>query len=103
MTTIRFTRRSSFLGMILLLIGRTACAQTLEASVARVDITPSPGLQLQGYGNADRISTGVRDPLYARVLVIGVGSSRLAIVDLDLTNCYFWTGLSGAVAQCNAK
>jgi len=61
-----------------------ARTQTLEAGVARVDITPPPGLLLQGYPHPERIATGVRDPLYARVLVLGVGSARLAIVDLDL-------------------
>jgi hypothetical protein len=71
--------------MILLLISGPACAQTLEAGVARVDITPPLGLPLQGYGgHPERIAAGVRDPLYARVLVLGAGSTRLALVDLDL-------------------
>jgi len=54
--------------------------------VARADITPPSGLLLQGYPDPDskRIATGVRDPLFARVLVLRVGEVRLAIVDLDL-------------------
>jgi len=84
MTKMRFTTRASFLGLILLLITRPACAQALEAGVARVDITPSPGLLLQGYPHPERIATGVRDPLYARILVLRAGATRLAIVDLDL-------------------
>jgi hypothetical protein len=61
-------------------------ALSLEAGVARADITPPIGLLLQGYPDPDskRTATGVRDPLYARVLVLRVGEVQLAIVDLDL-------------------
>jgi neutral/alkaline ceramidase-like enzyme len=59
-------------------------AQTFAAGVARVDITPPNGLPLQGYPGSGRNATGVRDPLYARVLVLHVGAQRLALVDLDL-------------------
>lgn len=80
----RVITRSGFTVLIWLLLTGTSRAQTLQAGVARVDITPPPGLLLQGYPHPDRLATGVRDPLYARVLVLGVGSSRLALVDLDL-------------------
>jgi len=59
-------------------------SQTLEAGVARVDITPPNGMALQGYPDSGRRATGVRDPLYARVLLLRVGAQRLALVDLDL-------------------
>ena len=61
-------------------------ALTLEAGASRVDITPPNGLLLQGYPDPDsqRAATGVRDPLYARVLALRVGGVCLAIVDLDL-------------------
>jgi hypothetical protein len=61
-------------------------ALTLEAGASRVDITPPNGLLLQGYPDPEsqRAATGVRDPLYARVLALRVGEECLAIVDLDL-------------------
>ena len=69
-----------------LLIAATsqARAQTLHAGVARVDITPPAGLLLQGYSNPERLATGTRDPLFARILVLEAGTTRLALVDLDL-------------------
>ena len=59
-------------------------AQTLEAGVVRVEITPPVGLVLEGYPGSGRIATGARDPLYARVLLLKAGTTRLALVDLDL-------------------
>jgi neutral ceramidase len=59
-------------------------AQTLEAGVARVDITPPIGMVLQGYPESGCTAIGVRDVLYARVLALRVGPQRLALVDLDL-------------------
>lgn len=84
MTIDRFVIRSIFACTVLLLTSGSASAGTLQAGVTRVDITPPPGLLLQGYPHPGRVATGVRDPLYARVLVLGVGSTRVAIVDLDL-------------------
>ncbi len=56
----------------------------LKAGVARVDITPPPGLPMYGYFDRRQLSTGTLDPLYARVLVLEVGEKRLALVTLDL-------------------
>src|SRR5215472_6380084 len=67
-----------------LLTGTPMQAQSLEAGVARVDITPPRGLALQGYPGAGRLATDVRDPLFARVLVLRSSSTRVALVDLDL-------------------
>src|SRR5215469_2540192 len=57
---------------------------TLKAGVARVEITPPIGLSMYGYGNRKGTSTGILDPLMARVLVLEVGEQRLALVVLDL-------------------
>src|SRR6516164_9020084 len=57
---------------------------TLKAGVARVEITPPTGLSMYGYGNRKGTSTGILDPLMARVLVLKVGEKRLALVVLDL-------------------
>lgn len=56
----------------------------LKAGVAKVDITPPIGLSMWGYGNRKGVSTGTLDPLYARVLVLEAGETRLALVALDL-------------------
>lgn len=57
---------------------------TFEAGVAKVDITPPPGLPMYGYFSRTQLSTGTLDPLYARVLVLKAGDSCLALVTLDL-------------------
>jgi neutral ceramidase len=57
---------------------------TLKAGVAKADITPPPGIALWGYSDRKGPATGLRDPLYARVLVLEVGSRRLALVTVDL-------------------
>jgi len=57
-------------------------APTLFAGVATVDITPTPGIDIVGFGT--RASTAVRDPLEASVLVLRKESLRIALVTLDL-------------------
>ena len=59
-------------------------ASGLRAAVAKVDITPPLGTKMWGYFDRQNGATGVGDPLYARVLVMEVGSERLALVTLDL-------------------
>jgi hypothetical protein len=71
-------------GLLVLLTGGWIHAQTLEAGVARVGITPPSGITLQGYPDSGRVANGVRDPLYARVLVLRAGAQQMALVDLDL-------------------
>jgi neutral ceramidase len=56
----------------------------LRAGVARVDITPAGAEQMWGYENRHTPATGTLDPLYARVLVLEAGNTRLALVTLDL-------------------
>ncbi len=55
----------------------------LFAGMAKVDITPSPGRNLVGYGNAAP-STGVNDPLHARVLVLEENGVTIAFVSIDI-------------------
>ena len=59
-------------------------AAVLRAGTAKVDITPAAGEQLWGYEDRVKPATGTLDPLYARVLVLEAGDTRLAIVTLDL-------------------
>lgn len=57
----------------------------MKAGYSRIDITPPLGTPLMGWGKPwQRLSTGVHDPLYARVLWLEDGDEQLAIVGLDL-------------------
>ena len=60
-----------------------ASAAELEAGVAVVDITPPVGYRMCGYFN-ERLSTGTRDPLLAKALVLRQGDCRAAMVFCDL-------------------
>jgi neutral ceramidase len=79
--------RSTFL-LSLLVLSLTADAAdlTLEAGVAKVDITPTTFGPMYGYANrkCGPAATGVHDPLFAKALVLRTGDSSLAIVTLDL-------------------
>jgi neutral ceramidase len=57
-------------------------AATLKAGVAKVDITPPPGVPMWGYEL--RSGSGTLDPLFARILILEVGDTRVAFVTLDL-------------------
>lgn len=59
-------------------------ADGLRGGVARVDITPPPGLEMWGFAARKSPSAGTLDPLFARVLVLQAGTNRLALVTLDL-------------------
>jgi hypothetical protein len=58
----------------------------LRAGVARVDITPPVGTPMAGYAGREGGATGVRDPLYAGVLVFDDGQTRAALIALDLVD-----------------
>ncbi len=61
-----------------------ANAADMKAGVAKVDITPPPGVKMWGYFDRLKGAEGTLDPLYARILVLEAGDKRLAYVDLDL-------------------
>src|SRR5690349_239595 len=71
-----------------------------EAGEGIVDITPPLGIELAGYhtpvGKERRIS-GVRQPTFARALLLRIGRSQVAIVSLELI------GVSPAFAQSLQK
>lgn len=58
----------------------------LRAGVAKVDITPAPGKYMLGSGTT--LATGAHDPLYARILVLEVDQTRLALVTVDLCRVF---------------
>ena len=62
-----------------------AGAEQFEVGYAQRDITPKNPMPMWGYGaRHEALSEGVRDPLFARALVIDVGETKLAIVGMDL-------------------
>ncbi len=58
--------------------------EVFQAAAGRVDITPPAGVEMWGYSARRDVAQGVLDPLYARVLVLDDGTSRIALVTLDL-------------------
>jgi hypothetical protein len=56
----------------------------LRAGAARIEITPPVGIDLTGYLARENPSTGVRDPLYVRALVLDDDDRQVAIVSCDL-------------------
>jgi len=58
--------------------------QTLSAGIARRIITPPKGIFLIGYGDRSKGNIGVHDDLTATTLVLDDGTTRIAIVALDI-------------------
>ena len=58
----------------------------LRAGVARVNITPYVGINMSGFGNRTKESTGIHDDLYARAMALDDGSTKVGIVSCDLLN-----------------
>lgn len=61
-----------------------AAAADFQAATAKTDITPADLVSLWGYSDRSSPATGTHDPLYAKVLLLDDGSTRLAWVTLDL-------------------
>lgn len=72
--------------------GRTAWgagADTpLKAGAARIEITPDKPVQMSGYASRKGLSTGVHDPLSARVLTFESAGRRLVLVCVDVIGFY---------------
>src|SRR5438093_7207768 len=61
----------------------TKAAEVLQAGSAFVDITAPIPFRLHGYFCA-RLSRGIKDPLYARAIVLQQGKQQIAFVFCDL-------------------
>ena len=74
--------------LTLVVIASTATCRAGEhfkVGYAEQNITPARAMPMWGYGDRhNALSTGVRDPLMAKAIVIDVGTEKLAIVGLDL-------------------
>src|SRR5262249_15066400 len=70
--------------IIAILVAPTVrAADELQAGVAFVDITAPIPFRMHGYFY-ERLSTGVKDPLYARAIVLKQGKEMAAFVFCDL-------------------
>jgi hypothetical protein len=63
----------------------------LKAGAARIDITPDKPVTMSGYDARKGLSTGVHDPLSARVLAFEAGGKRLVLISTDLIGFYSGT------------
>jgi len=71
--------------LIALLPPGPAPADNFRAGFAKADITPTKPMPMWGYGaRHDALSQGVRDPLYAKAVVVEAGGKKVALVGLDL-------------------
>ncbi len=59
-------------------------AAEFRAAAAKTDITPADLVPMWGYADRSGPATGTHDPLYARILLLDDGLTRLAWVTLDL-------------------
>jgi hypothetical protein len=76
---------TSAIFLLSLLAPAAASAGELKAGIARVEITPSTFMPMYGYANRKcGPANGTHDPLFAKVLVLEAGDSRMALVTADL-------------------
>jgi len=60
----------------------------LQAGTAKIDITPKKPVTMAGYGARKGLSTGVHDPLSARVIIFRNNGKRFVLVSSDLIGFY---------------
>ena len=78
-------RMLHFLTILLILSAPAAEGRHFKVGFAKRDVTPTKPTPMWGYGARHAVlSTGVRDSLFAKAVVIDVETERLAIVGLDL-------------------
>jgi hypothetical protein len=71
--------------LAIVLASTAHAADELRAGVARIEITPSALMPMYGYANRKcGPANGTHDPLFAKVLVLEAGGTRMAIVTTDL-------------------
>lgn len=74
---------SHVFGLSLWLCNSTVCTAQIRVGLAKADITPPVGGLTTGYSSA-KPTTGVHDPVSARVLVIESSSKSIVLVVCDL-------------------
>ena len=92
--------RAAVLLVLVALALPAPAAAGLRAGVARVDITPSTFMQMYGYAKRKcGPANGTHDPLFAKVLVLEAGGSRMALVTADVGSLVSEKRAKGLVAQ----
>ena len=77
--------RAAIVLLVMALPGTAHGTAELKAGVARVEITPSTSMPMYGYAKRKcGPASGTHDPLFAKVLVLEAGDSRMALVTADL-------------------
>ena len=61
---------------------------SLRAGIVKIEITPDKPVKMSGYSSRKDLSTGVHDPLFARIVVFESGATRLVLVSTDLIGFY---------------
>ena len=74
--------------LLILALNFSARAQTMRAGAAQVAITPPKGAPMAGYYHA-RGAEGTLDDLYAKALVLDDGTTKVALITLDLISTTF--------------
>src|SRR5258707_936291 len=82
MTRVALISRALPAALAILLCAISAQAEFL-AGVARVDITPPPGLVMGGYSARQGTATETHDPLYVTALVLKNGDTSVALLTID--------------------
>ncbi len=82
---------SAVVSLLCVLPSLAADSAGLKAGVARIDITPEKPVTMFGYDARKDLSTGVHDPLSARVLAFEAGGKRLVLISTDLIGFYSGT------------
>ncbi len=70
---------------LLFALAATLAAADFRASVVKIDITPKTPQWLMGYG--PRLSTGVHDPIFHKIVALDDGTTQFFLVASDL--CIF--------------
>lgn len=58
--------------------------QLLRAGAVQVDITPPIGCEMSGYAARKNVSQGMHDPLFAGILILDNGWTKIALITLDI-------------------
>jgi len=83
--------RCTVLALLVTVGAIPAAADAFRVGFAKADITPERPTPMGGYGaRGDALSTGVRDPLFARAIVVEAGGSKAALVGIDNRRAPTW-------------
>lgn len=98
-----WTLRAVLLAAVAIMHERAVETGTLQAGAARIDITPAAdaGLPMSGYAGRKDGFKGIRDPIYARAIVVSDGARLAAIVSWEVIGVSHavWEELSQRIAR----